>query len=280
MSCELNEAASSQRQVAPLIRWAGSKRRLLPRLAEYWEPKRHLRYVEPFAGSSALFFHLNPQEGLLNDLNSELISTYEALAKSPEQVYLLASQIKNGEDTYYKIRAIDPISLDPLQRAARFIYLNRFCFNGIFRTNKKGQFNVPYGGEKSGALPSLDRFEEMAKRLRNARFFNIDFEAFVKQEVRAGDFVYLDPPYAVSNRRIFRQYDPNTFGTEDVERLERLLEEIDLRGATFLVSYALSAEVKSLLKRWRSRRVHTQRNIAGFSEHRRRAVEVMVTNLG
>lgn len=200
--------------------------------------------------------------------------------RDPEQVYQLASRIDTDPITYYQIRAIDPLSLGEFERAARFIYLNRFCFNGIFRTNNSGFFNVPYGGGRSGALPSLDRFIETAKRLRAARLFSLDFQQFVTQEVRTGDFVYLDPPYAVKNRRVFRQYDPNTFGTEDVERLERLLETIDERGATFLVSYAFSAEIKPLLSRWKSRRVQTQRNIAGFSEHRRKAVEVMITNLG
>lgn len=273
-------AISAKRGVAPLIRWAGSKRRLLPRLAEYWDAEQHLRYVEPFAGSSALFFYLDPREAVLNDLNSELMGAYEALISSPSYVFKIASQIDIGPETYYKVRAVDPITLGKFERAARFIYLNRFCFNGIFRTNKNGQFNVPYGGGRSGALPTLDRFEEIAERLARARLFSMDFELFVRQEVRAGDFVYLDPPYAVSNRRIFRQYDPNTFGTEDVERLAMLLDEIDARGASFLVSYAFCAEIKPLIKRWQARRVHTQRNIAGFTKHRRRAVEVMISNLG
>lgn len=264
----------------PLIRWAGSKRRLLPRLAEYWKIRSHSRYVEPFAGSGALFFHLNPPAALLNDLNADLIGAYLALAKNPEEIHRLASSIESDETTYYRVRAIEPSSLSEFERAARFIYLNRFCFNGIFRTNQKGFFNVPYGGKKSGALPSLERFIETAERLRTTKLFSMDFEAFVKQEVQAGDFVYLDPPYAVSNRRIFRQYDPNTFGIKDIQRLEGLLEVIDARKASFLVSYAFSAEIRPLMNRWESRRVRTQRNVAGFSEHRREAVEVMITNLG
>lgn len=272
--------SSPPKSIGSLIRWAGSKRQLVPRLAQYWTMKKHERYVEPFAGSGALFFHLNPKVSLLNDLNAELVGAYKALAHNPELIYRLASRLASDAGTYYKVRSLDLSSLNDDERAARFFYLNRFCFNGIFRTNKSGAFNVPYGGQKSGALPTVERFIEAAKRLRGAKIFNMDFEKFVTQKVRAGDFVYLDPPYAVANRRIFRQYDPNTFGTHDVERLQNTLDLIDERGATFLVSYALSSEVKPLLNRWQFRRVQTQRNIAGFTEHRKKAIEVMITNLG
>lgn len=272
--------SSPSKSIGSLIRWAGSKRQLVPRLAQYWTMKKHERYVEPFAGSGALFFHLNPKVSLLNDLNAELVGAYKALAHNPELIYRLASRLASDAGTYYKVRSLDLSSLNDDERAARFFYLNRFCFNGIFRTNKSGAFNVPYGGQKSGALPTVERFIEAAKRLRGAKIFNMDFEKFVAQKVRAGDFVYLDPPYAVANRRIFRQYDPNTFGTHDVERLQNTLDLIDERGATFLVSYALSSEVKPLLNRWQFRRVQTQRNIAGFTEHRKKAIEVMITNLG
>lgn len=264
----------------PVIRWAGSKRRLLPRLAEYWNKKKHARYLEPFAGSGALYFHLQPENALLNDLNVDLISMYRVLASDPEAIYKSVKDMSSDKETYYRVRSLDPKGMSDLERAARFIYLNRFCFNGIYRTNKSGDFNVPYGGEKSGALPSLARFIEAARLLRCVKLSSIDFDEFVRRNISKGDFVYLDPPYAVGNRRIFRQYDPQTFGISDLERLSSVLDLIDEKGGTFLVSYALSAEVSELTRKWASKRVVTQRNIAGFSKHRRKAVEVMITNLG
>lgn len=270
---------SASAKQTPIIRWAGSKRRLLPRLAEYWAARKHQRYLEPFAGSGALFFHLAPEVALLNDLNAELIQAYRVLAADPERLHAAVTTISSDERTYYAVREQEVAQLSDFDRAARFIYLNRFCFNGIYRTNKNGKFNVPYGAKKSGAVPQLDRFLASAQLLKRATLQNTDFQTFVEQNVQADDFVYLDPPYAVANRRIFRQYDPNTFGTDDVGRLSALLEFIHSRGATFLVSYAQSSEVKCLSKRWSCRRVIAQRNVAGFVHHRRRAVEVMITNM-
>lgn len=261
----------------PLVRWAGSKKKLLPKLSEYWD-RPYDRYVEAFAGSASLFFHLAPKQALINDLNSELIGAYRVLQSSPEDIYSELEKIPNVEASYYAMRSVDVSSLTDMQRAVRFFYLNRFCFNGIYRTNSSGKFNVPYGGGKSGALPSLDEWTRASDLLRSAQLFSEDFEGFILRNVRKGDFVYLDPPYAVSNRRIFRQYSAQTFGLEDVSRLGALLEEIDRRGAKFVVSYAKSPETRVIASRWHIRQTLAQRNVAGFSEHRRRAVEVFISN--
>lgn len=270
------ETGSSKR--APLLRWAGSKQRLVPRLADYWGTG-YSRYVEPFAGSAALFFHLDPPAACLNDINTQLIECYEALAADPGDLHERVVSISSDEKVYYEVRALDPAKLSVEDRAARFIYLNRHCFNGIYRTNQKGDFNVPYGAIGAGGVPSLERFEECSRTIKRAKLSSQDFDEFIRGTVRAGDFVYLDPPYAVANRRIFRQYDKHSFGLEDVERLAECLDFIDSVGAKFLVSYAYSAEIKPLLERWSSRRISTQRNVAGFAEHRRKAVEVLVTNI-
>lgn len=266
------------RSVNPLLRWAGSKRRLLPRLAAYWSDS-YSRYLEPFTGSGALFFYLNPSVACLNDINEQLIECYRELSRDAQELYERVTSIKSNEDTYYQVRSQDPESLSAAERAARFIYLNRHCFNGIYRTNQRGQFNVPYGADKAGAVPSLERFIECAELLQRTQLSSLDFSQFIQANVRAGDFVYLDPPYAVANRRIFRQYDKHSFGIDDVQRLSDCLDHIDSVGAHFVVSYALSAEIKGLSTAWASKRVVAQRNIAGFAEHRRKAVEVMITNI-
>lgn len=261
-----------------LVRWAGSKKKLLPKLSEYWS-NSYERYLEAFAGSASLYFHLAPARGLLNDLNEELIGAYRVLQDSPDAIYHALLKLENSESVYYRLRATPVESLPRLERAVRFFYLNRFCFNGIYRTNQDGKFNVPYGGAKSGALPSLEEWIAASDLLRKASLFSEDFEGFLLGNARQGDFVYLDPPYAVSNRRIFRQYSAQTFGLGDVERLKRVLCELDARGCHFVVSYAKSPEMTFIASEWNVRQTLAQRNVAGFSKHRRRAVEVFITNI-
>lgn len=263
-----------------LVRWAGSKKKLLPKLSEYWPVDAETRYLEAFAGSASLFFHVAPRVALLNDLNSCLIEAYTVLRDRPDDLFTALALISRSPENYYEMRALDPATLAPLERAVRFFYLNRLCFNGIYRTNKAGGFNVPYGGEKSGAFPTLDEWRATANLLAGAKLSCLDFEEFLRKNVRKGDFVYLDPPYAVSNRRIFRQYSAETFGLEDVSRLASVLDELDARGATFVVSYAKSPETRILAGRWHRRETMAQRNVAGFAHHRRKAMEVILTNIG
>lgn len=171
------------------------------------------------------------------------------------------------------------MDLPPLDRAARFIFLNRFCFNGIYRTNEKGVFNVPYAASGTGELPSWHNFKLASRALRSSVILNTDFANIINEHVQSGDFVYLDPPYAVENRRIFRQYGPQTFGLEDLGRLRDSLKLIDERGANFVLSYASSPEARVYFKEWKSKKVYTQRNVAGFAKHRRMAAELIFTNI-
>src|SRR5262245_30218265 len=126
------------------IRWAGSKTQLLPSLRKFWGSE-YQRYIEPFAGSASLFFDIKPANALLGDLNWELISALQALKRDAELVLQCLLRLPRGRRSYYRIRKQDPAILSPAERSARFFYLNRFCFNGLYRTNLKGQFNVPYG---------------------------------------------------------------------------------------------------------------------------------------
>ncbi len=268
---------NSIRDCAPFLRWAGSKRRLLPVLKTFWTSK-HKRYVEPFAGSACLFFAINPPKAILGDLNPELISTYI------EVKYRLAAVLKElkklpswNREEYIRLRSLDPESLKPHVRAARFIYLNRFCFNGIYRTNLQGQFNVPYSGDRCGDVPSDEVFESCARGLRRARFINKDFEHVLKHAEK-GDLVYMDPPYAVRGRRVFREYDPSTFTHEDITRLRRWMEKLNAAGINFVVSYAESEEADVLKKNFSYETVAVRRNIAGFAAHRSVTKELLISN--
>lgn len=229
-------------------------------------------------GSACLFFNISPPHALLSDINGELVNTFNAVRHQVENVYKEMIRLPLGEEGYYKVRSRNPTTLTTAQRAARFIYLNRFCFNGLYRTNRYGHFNVPYAGSKTGALPSQSELFQAAKILRGATVRRSDFALILQREVCRGDFVYLDPPFAVANRRIFRQYGPQTFGLEDIERVQRILDIIDSRGAHFLLSYAYSKEAK-YFNVWNMRRVYVQRNISGFAKYRRISAEILVTNI-
>jgi DNA adenine methylase len=261
----------------PLLRWAGSKRKLLGQLTPYWT-REHERYVEPFMGSAALFFALQPARALLGDINAELVETLQLVRERAQDVFKILIDLPQGKANYYTLRNVAPGNLSEVARAARFIFLNRFCFNGLYRTNRSGQFNVPFGASKTGALPSWEHFSRVSAALATADIRCDDFESLVLTNVRRRDFVYMDPPYAVGNRRVFRQYGPTSFGLQDLERLAVLLKEIDRRGAAFLLSYAYCAEAIAAFGEWNKRKVFLQRNISGFAKHRRMAAELIVSN--
>lgn len=266
--------------IKPFLRWAGSKRKLLTRLKPYWRPEHHRRYIEPFVGSACLFFELQPDRAILGDNNRELIATYRSVKASPKRIFNRLTRIRRDSETYYRWRDRDPTTDDAKTRALRFVYLNRNCFNGIYRTNRDGGFNVPFGGKDGEPLGALERdeFLRSAKQLRQAQFVAGDFSDTLKL-AKKRDFVYLDPPFAVTSRRVFRQYGEKPFDTSDVDRLARELRRLDRIGAEFLVSYADCAEARVLAREWNSTKLFVRRNVAGFSGHRRLASEWLISNI-
>lgn len=261
----------------PFLRWAGSKRILVPALRTYWK-KHHKRYLEPFVGSACLFFALKPPRAILGDVNSDLISTYlEVKYRLNSVLDSLAALPPSSREEYNRLRALRPEDLPAADRAARFIYLNRFGFNGIYRTNLSGQFNVPYSGKRCGSLPQPDMIDKCAKRLRVARFMNADFEKVLHHAER-GDLVYMDPPFAVRARRVFRQYDPSTFSHDDIKRLRSWMETLTKARVDFVVSYAESDEADILRAGYDYRTVSVRRHIAGFAANRAMSNEVLISN--
>jgi DNA adenine methylase len=264
-------------QQRPILRWAGSKRQLLPILGNYWS-KSYSRYVEPFAGSCSLFHRLTPAEALLADKNEELMEAYEILRSHPDDVYDATSSLSRVEWLYLSVRALKPKKLPMVERAARFIYLNRNCFNGIFRTNQRGEFNVPFAHSRQGALPNRDEFLATARLLKDAELRAWDFGTTLRH-CREGDFVYLDPPYVVEARRVFREYGPRPFDSADMLRLSEHLTKLHRRGVAFVLSYADCSESRAIAKKWWSRRVRVRRNIAGFASNRKQSFELIITNV-
>lgn len=261
----------------PLLRWAGSKRQLLPLLVEYWS-EAFERYIEPFCGSSALYFRLRPDSAILSDSNRELIHFYEVVRRDPVRIWTETLAVARTKEEYLRQRALVPETMSERRRAVRFLFLNRHCFNGLYRTDRFGHFNVPFSGTKTGDLPSLDDFLSVASLLKRARLRCCDFGHTLKLAGR-GDFVYLDPPFFVSSRRIFRDYGPRRFAAADITRLARHLDSLDSRGARFVMSFAECSEIQDLRRNWISRRVRVRRQIAGFAADRRQASEYLITNI-
>lgn len=258
------------------LKWAGSKRKLLPKLLES-VPTTFDRYVEPFAGSACLFFQLQPTRAILADINEDLIRTYRQLREHVEDVVVALTRLNCSESEYYEVRSADPSKMPGPARAARFIYLNRFCFNGLYRTNRKGLFNVPFGGKRGGQLPAADTLRDCAFALKKVSLRTTSFEQTL-ETVKPGDFVYLDPPYSIQSRRVFNQYSNATFGATQLANLRRHLKRMDRHGIPFLVSYGQSQEATDLAEGFHFRQLVVQRQIAGFAADRRKSRELIITN--
>lgn len=270
-----NKDACPQFEAHPLLRWAGSKRKLIPIMRTLC-PRDFRTYVEPFAGSACLFFALQPRQAILADFNRELIETYGTIAQNPDQVSDLLHGFPTTKEFYYRQRALRPEELEPSERAARFVYLNRFCFNGVYRTNRRGEFNVPRG-LRTGSIPTREQFRQAASVLRHSSLVCDDFE-FVIRLVQKNDFVYLDPPYTKQGTRYSGEYGYGAFASHDLERLSASLKTIDSKGATFLLSYKCNRDSLKLFGNWNIRRLKVHRHVAGFSEHRKNVFEILCSN--
>jgi DNA adenine methylase len=221
---------------APFLKWAGGKRWLATDAVEL-SPIRFTRYYEPFLGSAAMFFGLRPREALLSDSNEELINCYDQIKSDWSAIWngLIECSKRHSEEFYYQIRRA--ASDDDRERAIRFLYLNRACFNGIYRVNRIGEFNVPKGS-KTVLLYPYDNFEEVSKAITNVDFRCSDFEESIDQ-ARCGDFIFCDPPYTVTHSKNgFIRYNDKLFSWSDQIRLRDALVRADKRGAFTLLSNA------------------------------------------
>lgn len=258
----------------PILRWAGSKRKLVQTLIAQ-APPRFDRYIEPFCGSACLFFHMRPADAILGDQNTALIQTYRTLRRHPRLVARRVAAFGGG-DSYYAVRASDPHRCTDVDQAARFVYLNRFCFNGVYRTNRSGAFNVPRG-TNTGKVPSELEFYRAAVALRSADLRAGDFETCL-EGVKRGDFVYLDPPYGSSTRECYGEYGYDCFSSRDLDRLAVCLKRLDAAGAQFLLSFRRTRELLRRVKEFSVVHLKVRRHVAGFALSRATAAEVLVRN--
>ena len=234
------EPAFAGIEARPFLKWAGGKRQLLPQLLSR-VPGAFRRYHEPFVGGGALFFALQarqqlPQGARLSDINPELVNAYQVVRDRVETLIVLLGAFRNEEDFYYEIRAQDPQTLDPVQRAARLLYLNRTCFNGLFRENRDGRFNVPFGRYRNLQILRENDLRAASRALRGICIEQSSFDALADC-VEPGDFVYFDPPYApLSRTASFTSYSRGGFDDEAQRRLGALVRALSARGVHVLLS--------------------------------------------
>jgi len=260
----------------PFLRWAGSKQRLLPHILPHL-PAEYGTYFEPFLGAGALFFLLQPTAAVLGDTCSPLIETYRSVASHPRGVYA-ASSAHNilDKDEYYRVRSLVPT--DAIAKAARFIYLNRAGWNGLYRVNNRGEYNVPYGRPKSANPVDLANLETCGSILAQSGMDirNEDF-SYVDGLARAGDLVYLDPPYVTGhNNNGFIDYNELLFSWDDQVRLAQMAVRLKQRGVHVIVSNALHKEVIALYPSFEVAEVERPSTLAGNPKARRAITEAVL----
>lgn len=266
---------SDEIRCVPFLKWAGGKRWLVAQHPNLF-PKSWNRLIEPFVGSGAVFFGLMPAHAILSDKNERLIESYFAIKENWREVgeLLRRHQAKHSNAYYYEMRAKK--FRKPESRAAQFIYLNRTCWNGLYRVNKKGEFNVPVGTKQDVVL-ATDDFEEVSKRLQGAVLMAGDFESAMSQ-ARKGDFVFVDPPYTVKhNLNGFVKYNEHIFSWEDQLRLRESVKDAKARGAYVFVTNACHESIFSLYEDIGEIRVLNRASvISGKASARGRYEEVVI----
>ncbi len=267
------------KNLKPFLKWAGGKRWLVSRYSSLF-PTTFNTYYEPFLGSAAVFFHLLPNKAVLADKNLDLIEAYRAIRTDYQGVLenLQHHARNHNEDYYYKLR--NRLPKTSTSKAARFVYLNRTCFNGIYRVNKNGEFNVPRGTKNSVLFPD-DDFGIVSKVLQNCELICDDFEAVVSR-AKKGDFIYADPPYTVQhNNNNFIKYNELLFSWQDQERLAQALFQARDRGVMVIMSNADHLSIKALYRGFgKIIRVTRHSILAADSLKRKETTELIITNLG
>lgn len=271
----------------PFVKWAGGKRALLPELLRLM-PKKFDNYFEPFVGGGALFFELtrlgtlNGKKAYLFDANAELVNTYQTVKKHPKKLLkqLKEFQTKHSEEFYYSVRAMDReegFKSLPLEvRAARFIYLNKTCFNGLWRVNSKGYHNVPIGRYKNPAIYDEETIMAASLALQNAEILHADF-AKVLELADGGDFVYFDPPYyPLTPTSSFTAYHENVFLDEEQKRLYCVFKELADRGVSVMHSNSDTEFIKELYNGYDIEFVEVNRFINSKSSGRGKIMEVII----
>ena len=276
-SSALRSLQTPDERATPFLKWVGGKGALLPELLKH-VPGKLRRYHEPFVGGGALFFAVQPRRAILCDNNAELVIAYQQVRDNPYGVLDLLARHVYDQAHFTAVRALEPRSLPDEARAARFIYLNKTCFNGLWRVNRAGRFNVPIGRYKNPAFHSPSTLLRASNALRGTQVLHLPFEKAL-EKTAPGDFVYLDPPYdPVSPTASFASYTASGFSFEDQQRLAWACTALNRRGVRFLLSNSATPRIRELYKAFEQRTVRAPRSINCKAGGRGHVDELLVFN--
>jgi len=261
----------------PFLRWAGGKQWFIMEILNLTKNLEYNNYYEPFLGGGSIFFALKPKKAFLSDLNFELIETYKMVRWAPKKLTFYLKNYSNTEEEYYKIREKQPKS--NVERAARFIYLNKTSYNGVYRVNRNGDYNVPYGFRKKYNIDETN-FLNVRSVLRKVKLTHGDFTCIEKNIVK-NDLVFLDPPYTVShNDNGFIEYNKKLFSLDDQKRLSELIDFIKSKEAYYIMTNAAHDEIKKIFNKG-DRIIELKRSctIGGLNSKREKITEYIFTNI-
>lgn len=252
----------------PVLKWAGGKTQMLKILNEN-KPLKYNRYIEPFIGGGAFFFDIEPINGVIADVNPELINLYKVIAEDVEKLILELQEMKNEEDYYYMMRAKNPDTLSNVKRAARTLYLNRTCFNGLYRVNKKGEFNVPFGKYKNPKICDIENLRAASRVLKNTEIIQGDYKDVLSTYAKPGDFIFLDPPYIpISSNSDFKRYTKEQFYDADQSELAEEVKRLRDLGCHVLLTNSNHPLVHELYDEFEITVHKTKRNINSVASKR------------
>lgn len=274
------------RLVIPVVKWVGGKRQLLDEITPLL-PRRITSYCEPFLGGGAVLFSIQPSKAIINDINEDLMLVYEVIRDDVEGLIKSLKQYENTSEYFYRIRDIDRDkefyhSMSKVERASRLIYLNKTCFNGLFRVNSSGEFNSPFGHYKNPNIVNEPVLRAVNKyfNANKIQIYNEDFETTLKR-VNKGGFVYLDPPYdPVSDTANFTGYNKGGFNRKEQERLKKCCDELTQRGVNFMLSNSATAFIRELYRNYDITIVKAKRAINSNASKRGAVEEVLIRNYG
>ena len=261
-------AAIPNIKLKPIVKWAGGKTQLLkeilPRIPTYSG-----RYIEPFFGGGALYFSLCPDNAIISDSNPELINAYQQVAEHVDEIIRFLTTYENTEEFYYSMRSLNWEALPKAEAAARFIYLNKTCFNGLYRVNKDGKFNVPYGKYKKPNICDDHTLRAASKVLKKATIICGDYIEVLREYARAGDFIFLDPPYIpVSEYADFKRYTKEQFYKKDHVTLSLIVNELVDRGCFIILTNSNHPLVHELYSAYPRDIIQTKRHISCNGKNR------------
>lgn len=262
----------------PFLKWAGGKSRLISQYHKYF-PKNYQNYHEPFLGGGAIFFYLQPHQAILTDINDELINTYCCVKNDVEKLIQLLQKHKqnHNQDYYYDVRS-HPEGTD-IEKAARFIYLNKTCFNGLYRVNAQGKFNVPAGKYKNPSVCQEEILRLASKALAQAEIKKADFTEVLNHAHSSDDFVFFDPPYyPLSNTSNFTAYSSSSFGEMQQRQLREVFEKLAQRGVKIILSNSDCEFIRQLYSSFPIHDISAIRSINSNAKKRGNVNEVLVTS--